>query len=148
MAKTASKPFSLSNSSQKSPFRAVLMYDVYGHPRYFKFKRKHQQYGQCFQTLFPFLMTMFETNICSCRYTRWESSNATMPERFCESSYRLLTVFNKVLNKRWSKPLIVRQCFIPGLILATYWLWYPHAVPFLRNKILYSPLKPSKPHAV
>ena len=31
------------------------MYALYGHPRYFMFKRKHQQYGPCFQTIFPFL---------------------------------------------------------------------------------------------
>ena len=43
MAKTASKLFPLSNSSQKLPFSAVLMYSLYGHPRYFKFKRKYQQ---------------------------------------------------------------------------------------------------------
>ena len=29
-----------------------------GHPRYFKFKRKYQQYGPCFQTIFPFFMTV------------------------------------------------------------------------------------------
>ena len=39
---------------------SVLMYALYGHPRYFKFKRKYQQYGPCFQTIFPFLMTMFK----------------------------------------------------------------------------------------
>ena len=49
VAKTASKSFSLSNSSQKSPFFAVLMYTLYGHHRYFKFKRKYQRYGPCFQ---------------------------------------------------------------------------------------------------
>ena len=43
MTKTASKSFSLSNSSQ-TPFFAVLMYALYGHPRYFKFKRKYQQF--------------------------------------------------------------------------------------------------------
>ena len=44
------------------------MYALYGHPRYFKFKRKYQQYGLCFQTIFPFLMTMIhnckKTTIC------------------------------------------------------------------------------------
>ena len=34
------------------------MYPLYSQPRYFKFKRKYQQYGPCFQTLFPFVMTM------------------------------------------------------------------------------------------
>ena len=40
---TASKSFPLSNSSQKLPFFAVLVYSLYGHPKYFKFKRKYQQ---------------------------------------------------------------------------------------------------------
>ena len=34
------------------------MYSLYSQPRYFKFKRKYQQYGPCFQTLFPFVMIM------------------------------------------------------------------------------------------
>ena len=34
------------------------MYALYGHPRYFKFTGKCQQYGPSFQTIFPFLMTM------------------------------------------------------------------------------------------
>ena len=55
--------FSLSNSSQKLPFFAVLMYALYGHPGYFKFKRKRQQYGPCFQTIFLFLMTMIKVII-------------------------------------------------------------------------------------
>ena len=70
MAKTASKSLSLRNSSQKSPFFDVLMYALYGHPRYFKFKRKCQQYGPCFQTIFRFLMTMFTIiNISDSRNT-------------------------------------------------------------------------------
>ena len=60
MAKTASKSFSLTNSSQKSSFFAVLMYALCGHHRYFKFKGKYQQYGPCFQTIFPFLMAMIQ----------------------------------------------------------------------------------------
>ena len=35
-----------------------LMYALYGHPRYFKFKRKYQQRDPCFETIFPLLMTM------------------------------------------------------------------------------------------
>ena len=58
MAKIASKSFSLSNSSQKTSFFAVLMYSLYGHLRYFKVMRKYQQYDACFQTIFPFLMTL------------------------------------------------------------------------------------------
>ena len=58
VAKIASKSFSLSISQQKLPFFAVLMNALNDHPRYFKFKRKYQQYGPCFQTIFPFLMTV------------------------------------------------------------------------------------------
>ena len=61
MAKTASKSFSLCNSSQKPPFFAALMYSVHGHSRYFKFKRKYQKRGPCSQTIFPFLMTIGKT---------------------------------------------------------------------------------------
>ena len=60
MTKTATKSYSLTNSSQKSQFFAVLMYALYGNPRYFKFKRKYQQYGPCFQTIFSFPMTMIK----------------------------------------------------------------------------------------
>ena len=62
MAKTASMSFSLSSSSQKLTFFAVLMYALYGHPGYFKFKRKYQQYGPYFQTISPFLMIMMTPN--------------------------------------------------------------------------------------
>ena len=37
---------------------SLLMYALYGHPRYSKFKRKYRQYGPCFQTIYPFLMAM------------------------------------------------------------------------------------------
>ena len=37
---------------------AVLLYVLYGHPRYSKFKQKYQHYGPCFQTIFPFLIAM------------------------------------------------------------------------------------------
>ena len=61
--------FSLSNSSQKLLFFAVLMYALYGHPGYFKFKGKYQQYGPCFQTISPFLMAMVRV----IRLRKWES---------------------------------------------------------------------------
>ena len=35
-----------------------------------------------------------------------------------------------------------------GLILTTYCVRYPHAVPFLRNKMPFSLLKPVKIHTV
>ena len=37
------------------------MYSLYGQPRNFKFMRKYQQYEPCFQTIFPFLMTMVKS---------------------------------------------------------------------------------------
>ena len=52
------KVISRSNSSQKPLFFAVLIYFLYSHPRYFKLKQKYQQYGPCFQNIFPFLMNM------------------------------------------------------------------------------------------
>ena len=45
----------LSNPFQKAPFFAVLMYALYGHRRYFTFKRKYQQYGPCFRLSLGFL---------------------------------------------------------------------------------------------
>ena len=55
--------FLLSSSQQKSPFFSALMYALYGHPRYFTFKRKYQQYGPCFHIIFPFPMPMLELNM-------------------------------------------------------------------------------------
>ena len=52
------KIISLDNLPQKLPFFPVLMYALYGNLGYFKFKRKYQRYGWCFQTIFPFLLTM------------------------------------------------------------------------------------------
>ena len=47
--------------------KATIFYcfDVCSHvqPRYFQFYRKYQQYGLCFQTIFPFLMTMMKGNV-------------------------------------------------------------------------------------
>ena len=54
------------NSSQKPPFFAVLMFSLYDHPRYFKFKQKYQQCDPCFQTIFPLLMTMQIYSSISC----------------------------------------------------------------------------------
>ena len=36
------------------------MYALYNHPIYFKFQQKYQQYGPCFQTIFPFLTTILQ----------------------------------------------------------------------------------------
>ena len=41
----------------------VFIHSLYGHPRNFKFKQKYQQYGPCFQIIFPFLMPMIIKNI-------------------------------------------------------------------------------------
>ena len=58
MPKTASKVFVLRSSLQKLPFFTVLMNALHGHPRYFKFKQKYQQYGPCLETIVSFLMNM------------------------------------------------------------------------------------------
>ena len=34
------------------------MHSLYSHPGYLNFKRKYQQYGPCFQAIFPILITM------------------------------------------------------------------------------------------
>ena len=46
------------------------MIDLYGYPRYLKSKLKYQQYGPCFQTIFPFMTMLtfrgnFLTNTCN-----------------------------------------------------------------------------------
>ena len=43
---------------------------------------------------------------------------------------------------------IVARVNLPGLILATYCVQYPHAMAFLSNKMSYSLLKTLKTHAV
>ena len=48
---------------QKATIFAVLMYSLYSHPRYFKFKWKYQQCKPCFQTIFLFLMTMIKVRL-------------------------------------------------------------------------------------
>ena len=47
------------------------MHVLHGHLRYFKFKREYQQYGQCFQIIFLFLMTMVEQDVKLITYVRW-----------------------------------------------------------------------------
>ena len=39
-----------------------LKYSLYLYPRNFRFKQKYQQHGPCFQTIFPFIISMIETN--------------------------------------------------------------------------------------
>ena len=51
---TTEKSFLLSSSRQKSPFFAVLMYALYGHPRHFKFKQKYQQWTRVSRLSFRF----------------------------------------------------------------------------------------------
>ena len=43
-----------SNSSQKRPLLAPLMYSLYGHPRYFNLKCKYQEYGRVSRLIFRF----------------------------------------------------------------------------------------------
>ena len=62
-----------------------------------------------------------------------------------------------MIHKCTSKPTLDQRnihkpfsCTFPfsGLILATYCVKYSHAMPFLRNKMPYWPLKPSKANAI
>ena len=98
LIKTTWKSLSLSNSSQKSPFFSVLMYALYGHPSYSKFKQKHQQYGPCFQTIFPFLMTIGKErrdlnqkkllkHFCSKHHTGSHDDNAIQIIDNCDLNY-------------------------------------------------------------
>ena len=92
MARAASKPFSLSNFPQKPLFFAIFMYPLYGHPRYFKFKQKYQQYGPCFQTMFPFLMTalVHQFFFLNLLFT-WEQKNILiLPRQFWQISFHLV----------------------------------------------------------
>ena len=63
LAKTASKSFSLSNSSQKLPFFPVLMYSLYSHPRYFKFKQNINNTARVSRLSFHFLRLWLQTPI-------------------------------------------------------------------------------------
>ena len=82
VAKTISKSFSLSNSSQKPPVFAFLMYGLYGHPRDFNSKWKYQQYRPCFQTIFSFLMTMTKLNLYRLIITRVSMKNVKMIDKY------------------------------------------------------------------
>ena len=62
--KTGSKSFSLRNSSQKSPFFAVLI----------NFKWEYQQYGHYFQTIFPFVMIMLRQKELKMFFITWKKS--------------------------------------------------------------------------
>ena len=60
---TLLKSFSLINFSQKSQFCAVLMYSLYGHSRYFKFKQKYQQSARVSRQGFTFLLMRIKSKL-------------------------------------------------------------------------------------
>ena len=78
------------------------MYALYGHPRYFRFKRKHQQYGPCFQIIFSFLMTML-----------WPMLNKTSKESnqalVISPLWPTQTWFNKLLELAIDQPIRIES---------------------------------------
>ena len=80
------------------------MYSLYDHQRYFKFKQKNQQYGPCFQTIFPFLITMEnqEISVKSQKFKELYPSAqfSSENENFVNISKRLLK------NRNWTFPVM------------------------------------------
>ena len=78
------------------------MYALYGHPRYFRFKRKYQQYSPCFQIIFSFLMTML-----------WPMLNKTSKESnqalVISPLWPTQTWFNKLLESAIDQPIIIES---------------------------------------
>ena len=76
------------------------MYTLYGHFRYFKFMQKYQQYGPCFQTIFPFLMTMKS----SCILRRYKEMACKTISKMVAATglqklfYSMLTFYNLLLS--------------------------------------------------
>ena len=66
---------------------------------------------------------------------------------FCYLHFSSLLISFFHFTKRIAKDNIQDQFRTSGFILATFCMWYPHAVSFFRNKIPYSLLKPTKSHA-
>ena len=82
-----------SHNSRKWPFFAVLKYSLYGYLRNFKFKLENPQYGPCFQSIFPFLMTMLRLQGRIQRF--WKGV------ALCVGHHVWPT--KKILGLRWSK---------------------------------------------
>ena len=77
------------------------MYALYGHPRYFKFKEKYQQYGPCFQTIIPFLMTRNKPIVV------YRGENAAY--EFIKAILKEYKYCKKVINKHFNKNLIMSE---------------------------------------
>ena len=132
----ASKSFSQSNSSQKLPFFAVLMHALYGYPRYFKFKQKYQQYGPCFQSVFPFLMTIFPRIFLLENWLSTFFKNNIYSEKNPANKYMLnkrhrarLELFSKLARKQNDFTDFVRKSLLLtlntfGTLRYTYFFFY------------------------
>ena len=83
------------------------MYALSVHPRYFKCKRKYEQHGPCFQTIFPFLMTMTELLmqggslswhvIILCRIKLYDIFLIVLPED-TRRRFNLVMTFSNMVN--------------------------------------------------
>ena len=120
MAKTASNSISVNSSSQKSPFCDFLIYALYGHPRYFKFKRKYRQYGPRFQTIFLFLTTMLTIYTLRLNFTLkwWKMSDLN----YIAVDTRNILIFNSlyIIHDNFDKKYSGKMCWI--LLQETKWL--------------------------
>ena len=77
------------------------MYALYGHPRYFKFKEKYQQYGPCFQTIIPFLMTRNKPIVV------YRGENAAY--EFIKAILKEYEYSKKVMYKHFNKNLVMSE---------------------------------------
>ena len=100
------------------------MYALYGHPRYFKFKEKYQQYSPCFQTIFPFLMAMFETYLLSSKIDHDIFLSSYVPSlcflawillTLCVSIFLLSKVSLNSLNSVTTFTLFPVQDYLPSI---------------------------------
>ena len=118
VAKTASKSFLLSNSSQKSPFFAVLMYALYGHPRYFKLKQKYQQYSTVRVSILSFRL------LCDCHlfmYSRkWSPQDCVIKLRDNRTFKALLSI--KISFKSIDFDLAKHALVFPSTHRCTGWV--------------------------
>ena len=106
------------------------MYALYGHPRYFKFRRKYQQYGRCFQTIFPFIMAMLTLRChvangilllikCNTESVKfWNCLNWRSPyislfnESFVEKKFFLKWVLKTATTSLWKPDMTVSKSWL------------------------------------
>ena len=89
----------------------------------------------------PILKQSFQSNEVTEREYEFVRSTCTYKSYEVHSNTSAIpflyhfTDINKLFGSTW-------------VFLATYYVQYPHTLPFLRNRIPYSLLKTSKPHVV